>query len=58
MVGFMLLLAVVVGVVAGVAFDSVLLALVLSTGILALAAVASYRRLTSQRPPPPPPPEE
>ena len=56
MVGLMLLLAVVVGVVAGVAFDSVLLAVALSAGFLFLAGFASYKRLTSGDPPPPPPP--
>jgi hypothetical protein len=54
MVGLMLLLAVAAGVIVGVVFESILLAMAVGAGFLFLAGLASYRRLTSQPPPPPP----
>ena len=57
MVGLMLLLAVAAGVIAGVVFDSILLAMAIGAGFLFLAGYASYKRLARQ-PPPPPPREE
>ena len=49
MVGLMLLLAVVAGVLVGVVFESVLLAMAVAVGFLFLAGFASYKRLTPSR---------
>ena len=57
MVFLLFMLALGVGVAAGVIFESILLGMALGAGVAVLALYASYKRLTAEGATPPPPPD-